>query len=330
MIDVRLFPLLDPGKHFVQRAWLLPATSTAVVSLVLLAINVPALYLYGLAIYIAVALFFFVHLMCHQRKPFWAAAAIAMFTLVLARWHLSLYLLLLPFRSLPLFRDTVNANALGMGLRFLHYFVAAGLGEEFVKAVPLLLCWWVARILPCRIGRSFTIREPLDGIVLGAASGIGFSIAETMGQYVPNVIAQVQAQGGAGTALYIGITLLIPRMLGVLAGHMAYSGYLGYFIGLASMRALPVGRVLVVGWLSAALLHGLWDTFATVPLGIFAKMPVACLAWSCLAAAILEARRLVPRDAAGAMTRDVSMPASVGTAEIGLPRGGAPGVAERA
>ena len=34
----------------------------------------------------------------------------------------------------------------------------------------------------------------------------------------------------------VGLQLLIPRILGSAAGHMAYSGYLGYFIGLSALK----------------------------------------------------------------------------------------------
>ncbi len=33
-----------------------------------------------------------------------------------------------------------------------------------------------------------------------------------------------------------GLQLLIPGILGSAAGHMAYSGYLGYFIGLSALK----------------------------------------------------------------------------------------------
>src|SRR5262249_18332656 len=77
-----------------------------------------------------------------------------------------------------------------------------GLAEEGFKAMPLvgLALMSVACAVLCRrrkgrlsallagVTEHFGLREPLDGIVLGAASGSGFFIYETLTQYVPMVI----------------------------------------------------------------------------------------------------------------------------------------------
>jgi RsiW-degrading membrane proteinase PrsW (M82 family) len=78
--------------------------------------------------------------------------------------------------------------------------------------------------------------EPLDGILLGSASAVGFTLLETMGQHVPNIIQNVTLQAGPDAGQLVGLQLLIPRILGSAAGHMAYSGYLGYFIGLSALK----------------------------------------------------------------------------------------------
>jgi len=53
--------------------------------------------------------------------------------------------------------------------------------------------------------------------------------------------------------------LLIPRILGSAAGHMAYSGYLGYFIGLSALKPRKRWPILGVGYFSASALHALWN-----------------------------------------------------------------------
>jgi RsiW-degrading membrane proteinase PrsW (M82 family) len=77
-----------------------------------------------------------------------------------------------------------------------------GLGEEGFKALPLtaLALMSVAfavlsrrtgsrlGALLCGVIEHFGLRDPLDGIVLGAASGSGFFIYETLVQYVPQVL----------------------------------------------------------------------------------------------------------------------------------------------
>jgi RsiW-degrading membrane proteinase PrsW (M82 family) len=90
----------------------------------------------------------------------------------------------------------------------------------------------------------------------------------------------------------MGLQLLIPRLLGAISGHMAYSGYFGYFIGLAALRPDYRWRVLSVGYLTAALLHALWNTMGAVSPLLLALSGM--LSYGCLAAAILKARSLSP------------------------------------
>ncbi len=292
MFDVRLFPLFDRGKHFVRRSWLLPAIFTALISLILIGVDRPIVYFYSLATYISAAMYFFIYLMCHERKPLWVAVLIAATTFLMISTNWLRFLLLAPFRSMAFFGDQANIQGMSFPAKFLHFFVAAGLAEEFVKVIPVLACCFIATKFHNRFSRAVGVRTPLDGILLGAASGIGFAFVETMYQYVPQAMEQAGASGGKGLAMYAGLTLMIPRLLGTLFGHMAYAGYFGYFVGLAALRVLPTWRVLLVGWLSAATLHGLWDTFADTQLGVFSEAWVACLSYCCLAAAILEARRM--------------------------------------
>jgi RsiW-degrading membrane proteinase PrsW (M82 family) len=53
------------------------------------------------------------------------------------------------------------------------------------------------------------------------------------------------------------LQLLIPRILGFAAGHMAHSGYLGYFIGLSALKPRKRWPILGVGYFSASALHAL-------------------------------------------------------------------------
>jgi len=55
------------------------------------------------------------------------------------------------------------------------------------------------------------------------------------------------------------LQLLIPGILGAAAGHMAYSGYWGYFIGLSALKPRKRWPILGVGYFSASALHALWN-----------------------------------------------------------------------
>jgi hypothetical protein len=134
--------------------------------------------------------------------------------------------------------------------------------------------------------------EPLDGILLATASAAGFTLLETLGQYVPGAIQQVATQAGEGAGELIGIQLLIPRIIGSVAGHMAYSGYFGYFIGLSVLKPSRRWSILAIGYLTASALHALWNASGAISNLVTAFAGI--LAYAFLMAAILKARQLSP------------------------------------
>jgi RsiW-degrading membrane proteinase PrsW (M82 family) len=91
----------------------------------------------------------------------------------------------------------------------------------------------------------------------------------------------------------IGMPGLIIRSIDQAFGHMAYSGYFGYFIGLSVMRPAQRWKILAIGLVSAAIPHALWDyiqDFHSAPL----EAAVALFSYAILAAAILKAREISP------------------------------------
>lgn len=203
--------------------------------------------------------------------------------------------------------------------RFYRYFVGVGFWEELVKAVPLLVLYYYTPRLQGKNRENFGIEEPLDGILFGAASAGGFAVAETLFQYVPGALVKTWAKIGlilgnvdishgipsmsaAALLNFIGIgksivgtglgaQLLIPRSLDQAFGHMAYSGCLGYFIGLAALKPANRWKTLFIGYASASLCHALWDSFAEDSL--IAGL-IGVLSYAVLATAILKAREISP------------------------------------
>jgi len=136
---------------------------------------------------------------------------------------------------------------------FIGYFFGAGCAEELIKALPVLVAAFLLR------KRGF---GPLDGLMIGAASGLGFTLVETLLEYVPEAVAHANEVNGAIAGAFVGVELEIPRLLGAITGHMAWAGYVGYAIGAAAITS-DVGRrwKLVLGaYFVAALLHASWDT----------------------------------------------------------------------
>ena len=81
----------------------------------------------------------------------------------------------------------------GMFIATLKDICQAGLPEEVYKAIPVLIGVYVGRRVMNKMNashpsRQLAVVEPLDGILIGAASGLGFAFVETLFQYVPMVI----------------------------------------------------------------------------------------------------------------------------------------------
>src|SRR5205085_2201216 len=133
---------------------------------------------------------------------------------------------------------------------FVNMFFGAGLCEEALKATPILLALLLAyrlggpsdkptpSLLQLLTGKAsmsdilgaLAIRGPLDGLLMGFAAGAAFILVETLYQYVPNQIVNMQkaANNDIWAGYLFGIGLLIPRVLQGVAGHMAWAGIFGY------------------------------------------------------------------------------------------------------
>ncbi|MDY7024524.1 MAG: PrsW family intramembrane metalloprotease, partial [Cyanobacteriota bacterium] len=177
---------------------------------------------------------------------------------------------------------------------FITMFFGAGLMEELLKALPVFLFLWLGYQMPSPRRERVGVREPLDGILLGSASAVGFTLFETLGQYVPGMVDNVTSllgEGllGLGIGYLAGLQLLIPRILGSIAGHMAYSGYFGYFIGLTVIYPQQRWKILAVGYLTSSTLHALWNATGN---SLIILAIVGVLSYAFLTSAILKAKEL--------------------------------------
>ncbi|MFH7025351.1 MAG: PrsW family glutamic-type intramembrane protease [Heteroscytonema crispum UTEX LB 1556] len=297
----QLFPIISTGKDLTRKAYLVPGVLTVVfVVLMFATVGEPQANQVIVAIYIAFAAYYFIYQLCGKPKPWWVLLGSAMTTtLILLSPLLDLFIFF--FRGVLPGNLPPNDLNLTFTELLVRMFFGAGLMEELLKALPVIAIYFIARNLPSPWRERIGIWEPLDGILLGTASAVGFTLLETLGQYVPEITLRIAEQSGSQAGELAGLQLLIPRILGSVSGHMAYSGYLGYFIGLAVLKPRRSWQILSVGYLTASGLHALWN--ATGALNALLLVLVGVLSYAFLMAAILKARALSPTRSQNFATR---------------------------
>jgi RsiW-degrading membrane proteinase PrsW (M82 family) len=322
-----VFPLLG-GRSTLSHEHLLPIFVSLIVALMLAAVPFPRIHLmmggkpappeineawqvYSiLGIYIAFIINYYINQMSGRARSglLQAFVSVITFWLLTSRfwdsWY-DLFYFVIPAQNLE---KSSNALAVIAG-----NIVGTGLGEEGFKALPLMGLALVSVAFAFLSGRTrgrliallsgvtehFGLREPLDGIVLGAASGSGFFIYETLVQYVPQVFDKAKDQANGA---FNGLVELLARGLPELTAHSAYSGLFGYFIGLSVLRPGMAVLLIPLGWLSAAALHGAWDAtndlIDSALIGVPVHVVIGVLSYALLAGAIFKARDISPSFAA--------------------------------
>jgi RsiW-degrading membrane proteinase PrsW (M82 family) len=294
----QLLPIMSARPDLAQKAYLVPGVVTVVFVILSFALMTNSTgFRILLALYLGIVAYYFIYQLCGKRKPWWVMLICAlMIGLLLLSPVLQLFIWL--FRDL--LPGTVKPDA-GFMTQFIGHFFGAGLMEELFKVLPVLGLYLLGRHLKSPWREQVGVWEPLDGILLAAAAALGFTWMETLLQYVPQ-IQTVAELAGKGAGELVSAQLIIPRVLGSVAGHMAYSGYFGYFIGLSVLKPAKRWRILAVGWLTSATIHALWNASAGT-FGSFGLAFVGVISYAFLTAAILKARELSPTRSQNFATR---------------------------
>lgn len=130
----------------------------------------------------------------------------------------------------------------------------AGTLEEIAKGLAVVLLFLVMRS---------EFDDVVDGIVYGAAVGLGFNFMESV-SYMTNLysIFAPEHQG----AIAAGIQWYNRQVLGLFFGHATYTAYIGAGVGIA--RQLPARRqkvlAIVGGFIIAIAAHFTWDAWVNL------------------------------------------------------------------
>jgi protease PrsW len=130
---------------------------------------------------------------------------------------------------------------------------SAGIFEELAKGAAVVLLFLVMRS---------DFDDVVDGIVYGAAVGLGFNFMESVA-YMTNLYAVFNPEGIGWYAA--GLQWYGRQVLGLFFGHATYTAFIGAGLGIA--RQLPNKRqkafAILSGFLVAIAAHFSWDAWVT-------------------------------------------------------------------
>jgi len=149
---------------------------------------------------------------------------------------------------------TVQAIGSGFGLvpvvgTVAYYFLVVGPVEEGVKLLSVRLVAY----------RSDQFDAVINGAVYGAVAGLGFATIENALYITQNADAGVSA---ANAIMEAGSVTVLRSLAG--PGHVIYSAFAGYYLGLAKFNREHAGPIVIKGLIVAAVIHATYNTLVGV------------------------------------------------------------------
>jgi RsiW-degrading membrane proteinase PrsW (M82 family) len=132
---------------------------------------------------------------------------------------------------------------------------SAGIIEEVGKGLAVVLLYLIMRS---------EFDDVVDGIIYGAAVGLGFNYFETI-LYMTRIFVEVSAQTGSTIGADVGayFQFAMRQGLSLFTGHATYTAMIGAGVGIARQMPRLHQRVLVIlaGFAAAIAAHMVWDAW---------------------------------------------------------------------
>jgi len=134
----------------------------------------------------------------------------------------------------------------------LFFYLVVGPVEETVK-------WLAVRLYAYRDERFHAV---VDGAVYGAMAGLGFATIENTLYIGGEYVTALQAGSVASPIFQAALPTAFVRTFAG-PGHVIYSAFAGYYLGLAKFNRENAGPIAVKGLVIAAFIHGTYNTIVT-------------------------------------------------------------------
>lgn len=135
----------------------------------------------------------------------------------------------------------------------LFFYLIVGPIEETVK-------WLAIRLYAFR---HPTFQTVLDGAVYGAAAGLGFATIENTLYISQHYLATLQSSTITVQPLQAVLPVALSRTLAG-PGHVLYSAFAGYYLGLAKFNPESAGPIVIKGLFLAAMVHATYNALVSI------------------------------------------------------------------
>ena len=148
----------------------------------------------------------------------------------------------------------IGASSFGI-VMILYYYLVVGPVEETVKLLAVRL--WAFE--------SDGFNAVVDGAVYGAMAGLGFAVIENA-IYITRQVDPA-AMGSLEEVIGMGAGITATRALAG-PGHVIYSAFAGYYLGLAKFNPRNAGPIVIKGLIIASLIHATYNSTVGIVSGI--------------------------------------------------------------